>query len=308
MNRLGLLVVVPLITVVLGFADIVMAKPLVMVSVEPLALVVREICADDCEVVSLVPRGVSEHIWQPGPKDVVKAKSAKASIGIGLEFDDRWFKKIDPTPSSMLWLGDLLNPMSWWSDDMTGSSHKDRVGTKDRGHDHDHDHTRQLKDPHVWTDAGRMSLASNLIGAHLAKIFPGSAKGLTDRGQALSQRLLQLQLDVDGRRKSWRTRPVVMFHDVAGYFARRFNLPVLSVSAGNSGHELSAHMIADVSSRFRNVSVAAILVEREDGAAKSLARELKTKIKVVDFSASRNYSKWDEWYLHIVTSWEDVLR
>ncbi len=101
----------------------------------------------------------------------------------------------------------------------------------------------------------------------------------------------------------------MVFHDVVGYFARRFNLPVLAVATGSSGHDLSAKMIADVSKRFKEAHVAAVMVERADGAAKSLARELNTTIKQADFSAATSvYKNYDEWYLGMVQAWEDVLK
>ena len=173
-------------------------------------------------------------------------------------------------------------------------------------HDHSHDHGAD--DPHLWTDAGRMSKAAELMADHLAVFIPSAAPALKGRAKDISLRLLKLQLAVDERRKAWRTRPVVMFHDVAGYFARRFNLPILSVTSGAAGHDYSARMIANVARRFKSVSVAGIMVEKEDGAAKSLARELNTTVKVVDFSASREYAKWDDWYLHIVSTWENILK
>jgi ABC-type Zn uptake system ZnuABC Zn-binding protein ZnuA len=153
-----------------------------------------------------------------------------------------------------------------------------------------------------------MAKAAELMADHLAVFIPSAAPALKARAKDISVRLLKLQLTVDERRKAWRTRPVVMFHDVAGYFARRFNLPVLSVSSGAAGHDHSARMIANVARRFKGVSVAAIMVEKDDGAAKSLARELKTAVKIVDFAASREYAKWDDWYLHMVSAWEDVLK
>ena len=67
-------------------------------------------------------------------------------------------------------------------------------------------------------------------------------------------------------------------------------------------------MIANVANRFKSASVAAVMVERQDGAAKSLARELRTSVKIVDFAAAKSYAKWDDWYQHVVTSWEDVLK
>ncbi len=295
---------------VVSYAEVATTKPVVAVSVEPLALIVREICAEVCEVLPLVPKGVSEHSWQPGPKDIVKAKSAVAAVGIGLGFDEAWFKKIGYDETKLLLLGKGLDPMPWWSDDM-GAAKKEthNHGSKKKSdHADHHDHQKLTVDPHVWIDARRMSSAATLISSHLAKSVPAGAAGFQDRARVVADRLLKLQLDVETRRKTWRTRPVVMFHDLAGYFARRFSLPVLAVSVGNGGHDLSAKMIADVSKRFKGSRVAAILVEREDGAAKSLARELNTTVKVVDFSAAKAYQNWDQWYLHIASSWEDVLK
>lgn len=290
------------------------AAQMVNVSVEPLALIVREICAEQCDVVTLVPKGASEHAWHPSPKDVVRAKDAVASVSIGLGFDEAWFKKLGVTPKSVLKLGAQLSPMSWWSDDMIESIDHKHDGKKSKHHGHDaehkdsHHHDSLSNDPHVWTDAGRMSMAADLVAKHLSLYIPGAAASFKDRASKLAERLTKLQLDTDARRRAWRTRPVVMFHDVAGYFARRFNLPVLTVSAGSSGHNLSAKMIANVTKRFKDVSVAAVMVEKSDGAAKSLAKELKTQVKVVDFGAIQSYQRWDDWYLHLVSSWESVLK
>jgi zinc transport system substrate-binding protein len=292
-----------------------LAAPTVSVSVEPLALIVREICSDQCEVFTLVPRGSSEHSWQPGPKDVIRAKESVASVGVGLGFDDSWFKKLNVAPKSILQLGEQLSPMTWWSDDMLDpdekSSHKKNKSSGQHSHEHEehdhHDHT-MAKDPHIWTDAGRMALAAELVAKHLSMFIPSGASALNQRGKLAAARLTKLQLDTEIRRKAWRTRPVVMFHDTAGYFARRFNLPVLSVASGATGHELSAKMIARVARKFKSASVAAVMVEKSDGAAKNLAKELKTKVAVVDFAASQPYKLWDDWYLHLVSSWESVLQ
>lgn len=318
------------------------AAPVVLVSIEPLALVIREVCGDQCEVVTLVPRGVSEHGWQPGPKDIVKAKDAHAAIAVGLNFDEKWLKVLGVAPKKVLWIGPLLDPMGWWSDDMTGSmqgwSAKSNDTTNDRSNDkakdkandkannrasdrksdrkrdhhdaheqHEH-HSRLLADPHIWTDAGRMAKAAEISAAHLASIMPASASVFKARARSMSERLIKLQLSVEARRQLWVTRPVVVFHDVAGYFARRFNLPILAVATGSAGHDLSAKMIADVAKRFKDARVAAVMVERSDGAAKNLARELKSTVKQVDFSASSAFKSWDDWYLAMVQAWEDVLQ
>jgi zinc transport system substrate-binding protein len=282
-------------------------KPVVVVSVEPVALIVKELCGEQCEVITLVPRGVSEHSWQPGPKDIIRVKSADAAIAVGLGLDDRWFKKLGIAPKKLLWLGPKLEPMGWWSDDMSLSHpHQGKASSQ---HSHDgHHHERLAQDPHVWTDAGRMARAAVFSADHMAVLIPVAAEGLKKRGALVQERLVKLQIQVQARRQTWRVRPVVVFHDVIGYFARRFDLPVLAVSTGSGGHDFSAKMIAEGARRFKDSQIASVMVEREDGTAKNLARELKTTVKQVDFAAARPYPNWDQWYLHIVQSWEDVLK
>jgi ABC-type Zn uptake system ZnuABC Zn-binding protein ZnuA len=279
-------------------------RPVVIVAVEPVALLVREICEDSCDVLTLIPKGVSEHDWQPEPKEIVKAKNAVASIAIGLGFDDGWFKKIGTDPKSIFWLGPMLSPMPWWSDDITGTVKHDHETATHKGHEHEHG----KMDPHVWVDAVRMASAATAVAQHLSKVLPASSTGFEGRAKIISQRLAALQLVVEARRKTWSSRPVVMFHDVAGYFGRRFDLPVLAVASGSSGHHLSARMMGEMSRRFAAANVAAVVVERDGGAAKNLARELKTTIKVVDFAASKKYTNWDAWYLQVVDAWESILK
>lgn len=300
--------------------------PVVVVSVEPLALLVREICDGICDVFTLIPRGGSEHGWQPKPKEMVRAKNSVASIAIGLDFDNLWFVKIGTDPKSILWLGPMLNPMTWWSDDLAGGvkPHHDEAPAKvpvkaptkaaNKAHEHEHEDEHGHEpvhgnlDPHIWVDAVRMSAAATVIAQHLSKALPASSASFQSRAKIISDRLAKLQLSVEAQRKTWRVRPVVMFHDMAGYFGRRFELPILSVASGSSGHDLSARMIADMSKRFGSSNVAAVVVERDGGAAKNLARELKATTRVIDFAAAKNYAKWDDWYLQVVNSWEEILK
>ncbi len=180
----------------------VSAAPLILVSVEPLALIIREVCSDQCEVVTLVPRGGSEHGWQPGPKDIVKAKDAQAAIAVGLDFDEKWLKILSVAPQKILWIGSLLEPMGWWSDDMTGATQgrPAMVSKKKRADGNHHDHHDHLaKDPHIWTDAGRMAKAAEISAEHLAAFMPTSASVFKSRARLISDRLIKLQISVEGR-------------------------------------------------------------------------------------------------------------
>jgi zinc transport system substrate-binding protein len=283
-----------------GFSDVAIAKPIVLVSVEPLALIVREICHDECEAKTILPKGGSEHSWLPGPKDIIAAKQAVSIVGIGLDFDNLWLKKLGIDSSKAILIGSELSPMGWWSDDLSGASHNDAA------HHHEDHHAHNKFDPHIWTDAGRMKRAAEFTAIHLKKTGAVSESGLT-RAKAIGERLLKLDVAVDDRRKQWDVKPIVVFHDLVGYFARRYNLPVLAVSTGASGHDLSAKMIADVQRRFSGIKMAGILVEHEDGVARNLAKDLKISVHSFDFAGVKSYKNYDEWFLAFVDTWAAMM-
>ena len=289
------------------FSQAALARPLVLTSIEPVALLVREICDQECEVRTILPKGVSEHSWQPGPKDMIAAKEAVAVIAVGLDFDNRWMRKLGVPTARVLWLGPELSPMGWWSDDLASGHAPARNAKEDHhGHKHEH-HSHGQMDPHIWTDAARMSKAAGLIAAHLLKSRAVAGTHADSRAKAIHDRLVKLDVMVDDKRRSWQVRPIVVFHDMVGYFARRFNLPVLAVATGASGHDLSAKMIADVHRRFAGIKIAGIFVDHEDGASRNLARELKVPVRSFDFAAVKSYKNYDEWFTEFVASWEQLL-
>ncbi|MCX6126960.1 MAG: metal ABC transporter substrate-binding protein [Proteobacteria bacterium] len=274
--------------------------------VRPLALLVQEICRDECEAVNIVPPGVSEHEWSPTPKDMIAFMPAVAGIGIGLDFDERFFKAVFSKSKKpavpVLFFGPLVRPRKW----SQASSYTPK-GDFNSAHAH-HDGTRDHGDwdPHVWFDPMRMSEATPLIAESLAKALPLSVDRLRRQAADIQVRLKAVDQEILKMRGSWGDATVIVFHDSLGYWADRYNLPVRALVSGGHGHELSAKTFGNIAKEYREKAVAAVAVERLDGASKNLARELKTKITVIDFPSGPLKGSYEQWLKALANSWNGI--
>lgn len=293
------------------------SPPLIVVSVRPLALLVQDICQDECKALAMVPPGVSEHHWEASPKQMITFKDAVAGVGVGLDFDERFFNRVLPklakNKQKILYFGSSLDPITW--NDQASSKEVDKSKkvnshSHDGHHDHedDHAHVHGAFDPHVWFDPQRIQVAVPLIVEFLAKELgePSSAK-IRTQGEIVLKSLRTLDQTVEDILKKAPKRPVVVFHDALNYWGKRYSQTTESLVHGGSGHEVSAKTFGGLTKKLKGSSVAAIVVEREDGAAKNLAKTLKTKVVVLDFSAKGEWKTYDSWLLGFARDWNALL-
>lgn len=272
--------------------------PLVVVSIRPLALLVQDICQEACQIQSLIPLGQSEHHWEPGPKQIASTKLAVAAVGIGLGLDELWFKRTlqpgkDGKKIEPILIGKDINPVPW--------KHADAKS------DDDHDHGRF--DPHVWFDPIRMSQAVPLIVKGLSQAIPSAAKVIEANGERAKQKLGFLQNDIVKLRSDWRDEPVLVLHDALGYWAARYQLKTLSLMGdGASDHQISAKAMAKTIKEFKANPPLAIVVEREDGTAKNLAKELKVPLVVFDLAGGVDKQSYYDWLLHLARDWDGFAK
>lgn len=278
---------------------------LVIVSVRPLALLVQDICQNECKTQALIPLGVSEHHWEPGPKDIRSAKSAVAAVGIGLGLDEAWFSRALPTTKSggkvvPILVGKDANPLPWKQNDHDANSK-----TSDHGHDHEHG----LTDPHVWFDPVRMAKVVPVIVNGLSAALPQSAKALSANGDQVMKKLAALNEDILTLKRHWRSEPVLMLHDAFGYWAERYAIKTVALSgAGGSDHQISAKVMAKALRDFKKTPPLAIVVEREDGIAKNLARECNVPLVVFDLAASGDKQSYYDWLMRLARDWDGFAK
>jgi zinc transport system substrate-binding protein len=268
-------------------------KPLIVTSVRPLALLLNELCFEVCEVKPVMPGGTDEHGYNPSAKELVGFKDAKLIIGVGLGFDERVIKTLAKTVGSsatLVWLGERLKPIEFSLDKEKHRHH----------HDHHHDHSNEHGsfDPHVWFDPLRMVEAVGIVSEKLRTILPKSVDKLAANEAKLLESLRNLDKKLTNDSKNWPNLPLIVMHDALGYFKSRYGLNVRSTVGGGAGHEMSpkdfVRMVKEHQSKLGQ-GAAAVVVEKEDGSSRNLAKALSTKILILDLSLSHSYKTYHEW-------------
>ncbi len=75
------------------FPPTLLSKPIILTSIRPLMLVVKDIGGNKVEVHSIVEKGMDPHSYEPSLKDAAKAREAKLCVMIGLRFDE-WMEDL----------------------------------------------------------------------------------------------------------------------------------------------------------------------------------------------------------------------
>lgn len=287
-----------------SFAKNEKVLPLVVVSIRPLALLVQDICQSECQIQALIPLGQSEHHWEPGPREIAAAKSAVAAVGIGLNLDEVWFSRVLQNSKKTKKIEPILIGKDKNTDAMPWQAE-----TKPDIHQDKHEHGHGNLDPHVWFDPIRMSATIPFIVKGLSAALPESAKQLELNGAQVQKKLGAVQVEIAKLREGWRDEPVVVAHDALSYWAARYQIKTISLTGvGGSGYEISAKTMAKAISDFKKSPPMAIVVEREDGATKNLAREIKTEIVVLDLAGGVDKHSYYDWLLAIAHRWDQFAK
>jgi ABC-type Zn uptake system ZnuABC Zn-binding protein ZnuA len=135
----------------------------VVVSVPPLASLVRSLLPGEAEVRVLVPPGGSPHGYAPSPSDIASVGRADLVVLVGMGIESG-------LPASVREGARVLS-MAGALGLQAGDEHHD-----DHGHDHDHDHAAHGgADPHLWLDP-------SLVEAFLPELAEGVVRALERAG------------------------------------------------------------------------------------------------------------------------------
>src|SRR5262249_20027621 len=199
----------------------------VAVSIFPIYDLTRRVAGPDADVSLLLPPGKSEHHFDPTPKEVEQAASAKLGVMIGLGLDP-WMEKLlkDAAPGARIVKVGERVPTLQVRQDAIGEEEAHAEGKDD---DDDHDHEKGATDPHCWLDPQRARTMVKEIGDALAAADGAHADGYRQRAAELQGQLDALDKQIEARTKTWSRKDFVTFHGSFGYYADRYKLQIVAV-------------------------------------------------------------------------------
>lgn len=188
-------------------------RPEVVTTFVPMTLFTRAVAGDCASVSNLIPAGTSPHDFQARPSDLAALSRARVLVKNGLGMEG--------------FLDKLL--ASAGNRDLVVIDSSRGVPTLDSpeepaDHDHGHDHSHGAVNPHVWLDPLRAVQQVEAIRDGLIQADPGCAEGYRRNAAAYIAQLQQLNREIGDRLRPYGGKTFIAFHDVAPYFAQRYNL------------------------------------------------------------------------------------
>jgi len=237
-------------------------RPTVVVSIFPVADLVRFLGGDAVEVETLLPPRVSPSTFEPTARQMARLSGASAYIIMGGGMD-AWAERMAHPSARVVRLTEGMALLG-------GHAHE---GHPDTGN------------PHVWLDPVRVrDDLLPVITAVLIEVAPASADAVHRREAALSDSLTALDAEIRVALSGVSPRAFISTHAAWSYFAERYQLEEIGSVYESPGREPSARHLTTLIADARGKRVQAVFIEPQLGemGARTVASELGLGVHLLD--------------------------
>ncbi len=156
------------------------------------------------------------------------------------------------------------------------------------GHEHEHD-----KNAHVWVSVSLYIEQVEKICDELEKINPENAEIYEKNKTNYIEKLEKLRQEMHNKLDKLQKKNIVTFHEAFYYFAKEFNLNIVSVIEREPGTSPSAGELVDIIKEIESKDVNAIFVEPQylKTAANTISSETGIGVYELDPVVSGNFEK-----------------
>lgn len=251
-----------------------------VVTIAPLAGLVRDLLPAGSEVTILMPPGRSEHGYEFTPRDLAAIGKADLVVQVGLGLEPKVEQFLTEHPSegrAEVVLGKVLGISEGESD------HEHHAHDEHGNCLHDHG-----VDPHVWLDPVLVAEAVPALteavvkaGRRTSRDLSGSAKAAQEE---LLRRLKELDAEYAAALKPFEGRAIVTHHAAWGRLASRYGLRVADVLRPAESSEPTPEQMASVVEALKRENVPAVFIEPQYDAksAKRIAEQAGLPVKTLD--------------------------
>ena len=230
--------------IILCLPALIIAKPLVVVSVAPQKYVVERIGRINVTVDLLVPPGASPHFYEPTMRQVLKASAGKVWFRLGEGFEIQVLKV----------LGDRMV-----------------VVNQSKG-----------GDPHIWLSPTLLREQAHQITETLSKLFPEHQSEFEANCSKLIEELDALDREIVSEMKRCEKKSILVSHGAFGYFCRDYGLNQMTIEA--EGKEPTPRYISLLLTKARAEKIDCVFIQPQYNmkGAKRIANALGADVKIID--------------------------
>lgn len=264
----------------LMFASVMVAKPIIAVSIPMQKEFVEKITKGEYEVITLVKPGVNPHDFEPKFSDVKSVNQAKAYFSIGIEFEEQWLTRFANQNKAM-----KIYPSNVGVEVINFGNMEDHDEYDEYGHDfydnhneeEDSHHSHENGDTHIWLSLSNAKIIAGNIYKGLKAINP---KGNYEANyQALIKDIENLDKKLKQTLKGLpKNQKFVVFHPMLGYFAKEYGLEEISIEVEGKTPTIKDMMKVVEIIKKENLKIIFAQPEFSTKAAEFIAKESGAKL------------------------------
>lgn len=251
-------------------------RPLILTSIYPYELLIKQLAGDALNVRSLIPPNASVHSYSPQPNDLKDLHRADLIIvnGMGLEalIEQNLKQYKDKTFTVAEELKDLI------ALDSLMQIRREQLAEEHLEHGH------IGSDPHLWTSPKMMLKLATSLKNILTEKFSDAALVINHNYDALKQELLEANELILKERKGFAKPAIVTYHNSFHYFCNDYDIHYLGWVQSSPGKEPSPKELAQLGAKIKAHKVKSIFIEPQQNPkpAEVLAKEYSLSILTLD--------------------------
>lgn len=234
-------------------------------TIAPLASLTAMVAGPAWDIRTIVPPGVSPHVFEPVPRDVRRFAPASLVVTVGAGYDD--------------WAGKLV--LACASGAVVHDAGRSAGVVASGGGDGDGEIGR---DPHWWLSPRRAARALAPLAERFAALDPAGAEGYRTRAREGEASLHALDAELSRLLAPVRGRAIVAAHNSWAYFAADYGLENGGAIETAPGREPSPKDLERLIDLVRARGVRAVFAEPQfsQAAARVLASDAGIRVAFVD--------------------------
>ena len=264
-------------------------KPLILVSIHPYELLVRQMVGDGFEVRSLIPANASPHTWSAHPADLRDLNKADLVITNGLGLENSLAQSLASIKDNHLICAELLRDLvalDSLKQVKKQIMHHEHEAEIEHEHEHEegHNHVHSGTDPHLWTSPLLMQKLATKLKALLVEKFPEFAPVINHNTDEVIADLGKAHEKISSERLSLVSPALVTYHNSFHHFTEEYRIEYLGWVQSSPGKEPTAKELAELGKKIKEHKVKTIFTEPQQNpkSAEILAKEYSLAIKTLD--------------------------
>ena len=195
----------------------------VLVTVQPIAGLVRAVGGDTCHVVVLVPPGEEPETFMPTPSEMKEITRCGIFFRVGLPAEESLAHRLRSLNPSLR-VVDLNRDLPIVPEPLEENNEQE-------GPDDSDEHCHGV-DPHVWMSPSNLIVMAKRVEETLSETIPENADLYRAEGTRFRETAEKLRHETAERLSGLSERTLYVFHPAYGHYCAEFGLRQMAVEAG----------------------------------------------------------------------------